>query len=51
VSGAWWDRLGDDELVDRLIQRDMAPDLARYLARTRDRSEISRRQIATRLAH
>lgn len=41
----WWDRLGDDELLRRLVQRGVAPEQARYYVTQRDRSPAVRRTI------
>lgn len=47
---AWWDDLGDDELLRRLTQRDVAFEPARRLVADRDRDQLARRLITKALA-
>jgi len=47
---AWWDDLGDDELLRRLTQRGAQLEPARRLVADRDRHDLARRLITKTLA-
>jgi len=49
APAAWWDDLGDDELLRRLVQRGVRWEAARRLVRDRDREPVARQAISRTL--
>lgn len=45
MIAAWWARLGDDELLARLVQRGVHIEIARRLVAARDRDQAARTRI------
>lgn len=49
AADAWWDALGDDELLRRLVQRGVQDVVARSLVEGRDTRQAARDRIAKEL--